>query len=111
MIENRKMRPAHPGAILGGMIQGLREETGQAYTITEIADGLGVHRRTLSLILNHRSGISPEMAVKLSEAFGTSADLWLNLQKKYDLWQAEQKVSRAEVRQFVIPPVGGLRSA
>lgn len=107
----RGMRPAHPGAILGGLIQGLREETGQAYTITEIADGLGIHRRTLSLILNLRFGISPEMAVKLSEAFSTSADLWLNLQKKYDLWEAEKKVSRAEVRQFVIPPVSGLQSA
>lgn len=107
----RGMRPAHPGAILGGLIQGLREETGQAYTITEIADGLGIHRRTLSLILNLRPGISPEMAVKLSEAFSTSADLWLNLQKKYDLWEAEKKVSRAEVRQFVIPPVSGLQSA
>ena len=107
----RGMRPAHPGAILGGMIQGLREESGQAYTLTEIAAGLGIHRRTLSLILNGKSGISPEMAVKLSEAFSTSADLWMNLQRKYDLWQAEKKVSRETVRQFVPPSVSGLKSA
>lgn len=97
----RNMRPAHPGVILNGMIEGLREESGQAYTITEIAEGLGVSRRILSMIVNQKSGISPEMAVKLSEAFATNADLWMNLQKKYDLWQAEKKVNRATVRHFL----------
>ena len=96
----RGMRPSHPGAILNSMIEGLREETGNAYTITELAEGLGVNRRTLSLILNQKSGISPEMAVKLSEAFSTNADLWMNLQKKYDLWQAEQKVNRSDIQHF-----------
>jgi addiction module HigA family antidote len=81
----RAMRPAHPGAILSGIIQGLREETGKPFTVTEIASGLGVNRGTLSLILNQKAGISPEMAIKLSEAFATTPDLWLNLQKKYDL--------------------------
>lgn len=95
------MRPAHPGAILNGMIEGLREESGQAYTITEIAEGLGISRRILSMIVNQKSGISPEMAVKLSEAFATNADLWMNLQKKYDLWQAEKKVNRQSVRHFL----------
>ena len=85
---------------MNGMIEGLREETGKAYTITEIAGGLGVNRRTLSLILNQKSGISPEMAVKLSEAFNTNADLWMNLQKKFDLWHAELKVNRAKIQHF-----------
>lgn len=111
IMLKRGMRPAHPGAILAGMIKGLREETGQHYPFTEIAAGLGVHRRTLSLILNGKSGISPEMAVKLSEAFNTSADLWMNLQRKYDLWQAEKKVSRASVRQFVSALPSGFKSA
>ncbi|CAN5442138.1 HigA family addiction module antitoxin [soil metagenome] len=97
----RNMRPAHPGAILNGMIEGLREESKQPYTITEIAEGLGVSRRMLSMIVNQKSGISPEMAVKLSEAFATNADLWMNLQKKYDLWQAEKKVNRETVRHFL----------
>ena len=97
----RNMRPAHPGAILNRMIEGLREESGQHYTITEIAAGLGVSRRILSMIVNQKSGISPEMAVKLSEAFATNADLWMNLQKKYDLWQAEKKVNRESVRHFL----------
>ncbi len=57
-------------------------------------------RNNLSAILNERAGISPEMAVKLSEAFGTSAQFWLNLQGNYDLWQAEQRVNRAEIQHF-----------
>lgn len=95
------MRPSHPGAILNGMIQGLREETGLPYTVKELAEGLGVNRRTLSLILNQKSGISPEMAVKLSEAFETNAELWMNLQKKYDLWHAEKAVKRESIRHFL----------
>jgi addiction module HigA family antidote len=97
----RNMRPAHPGAILNGMIEGLREESGHPYTVTEIAEGLGVSRRMISMIINQKAGISPEMAVKLSEAFATNADLWMNLQKKYDLWQAEKKVDRQSVRHFL----------
>ncbi|MCF0057914.1 HigA family addiction module antitoxin [Dyadobacter sp. CY356] len=107
----REMKPAHPGAILNGMIEGLREETNQAYTISELANGLGVNRSTLSLILNKKSGISPEMAIKLSEAFGTSAELWMNLQKKYDLWNAEKKVSRESIRHFVSSESNTLQSA
>ncbi len=94
------MRPAHPGAILGGVIDGLREETGQALTVNEVAKGLGVHRATLSAILNKRMGISADMAVKLSEAFNTNADLWVNLQRKYDLWEAEKRVDRSNIRHF-----------
>ncbi|WP_310590636.1 hypothetical protein [Dyadobacter koreensis] len=51
MLE-RGMSPSHPGVILSGLIQELRKETGDAYTITEIAEGLGVNRKTLSQILN-----------------------------------------------------------
>lgn len=107
----RGMSPAHPGAILNGMIEGLREETNETFTITEIAEGIGVNRKTLSQILHLKSGISPEMAVKLSEAFGTSAELWMNLQKKYDLWHAEKKVRRETIRHFINANVEGLQSA
>jgi len=55
-----------------------------------MAEALGVSRKTLSSILNERAGISPEMAVRLSIAFGTSSESWLNQQVQYDLWQAEQ---------------------
>jgi len=61
-----------------------------------MAEALGVSRKTLSAILNGRAGISPEMAVRLSIAFGTSSESWLNQQVQYDLWQAEQH--RRELR-------------
>lgn len=50
---------------------------------------LGVSRKTLSKIVNERVSITPDMALRLSRAFDTTADLWMNLQKNYDLWFAE----------------------
>jgi addiction module HigA family antidote len=66
-------------------------------TVTETAKGLGVSRKTLSAILNGKSGISPEMAVRLSIAFNTSSEGWLNQQSQYDLWQAEQHRKELQV--------------
>lgn len=60
-------------------------------SVTEAAEALGVSRKTLSAILNGRAGVSPEMAARLSIAFDTSAESWLNQQLQYDLWQAEQR--------------------
>lgn len=60
-------------------------------SITRVAEALGVARKTLSAILNGRAGISPEMAVRLSLAFGTSSESWLNQQSQFDLWEAEKK--------------------
>ena len=59
-------------------------------SVTEAAKALGVSRKTLSAILNGRAGVSPEMAVRLSIAFGTSVESWLNQQLQYDLWHVEQ---------------------
>jgi addiction module HigA family antidote len=59
-------------------------------SVTEAAKALDVSRKTLSAILNGRAGISPEMAVRLSVAFDTSAESWLSQQVQYDLWHAEQ---------------------
>ena len=56
----------------------------------EAAKALGVSRKTLSSIINGNAGISPEMAVRLSIAFNTSSESWLNQQTQYDLWEAEQ---------------------
>ena len=89
------MHPVHPGRILK---QDCLEPLG--LSITKAAKGLGVSRNTLSAIVNEQAGISPEMAVKLSEAFGTTAQLWINLQKTYDLWNAEQAVSREGITRF-----------
>ena len=75
----RGMLSVHPGWILKN---NYLEPLG--LTITEMAEGLGVSRKQISAILNQRSGISPEMAVRLSEAFGTSVERWTNLQSRYD---------------------------
>jgi len=77
--------PPHPGEILRQLcIEPL------GLSVTEAAKGLGISRKTLSAILNGRAGVSPEMAVRLSLAFGTSSESWLNQQLQYDLWQAEK---------------------
>lgn len=83
--------PPHPGKVLRQLCL---EPLG--ITVTKMAEALGVSRKTLSAILNERAGISPEMAVRLSIAFGTSSESWLNQQVQYDLWQAEQH--RRELR-------------
>ena len=64
------------------------------------AEGLGVTRKTLSALLNGRAGISPEMAIRISKAFGGSAESWLIQQVQYDLWQALQKEGEIKVKAF-----------
>jgi len=78
--------PPHPGEILRELCL---EPLG--LSVTDAAKALGVSRKTLSSVLNGRAGISPEMAVRLSIAFDTSAESWLNQQVQYDLWQAEKR--------------------
>lgn len=96
----RGMRPPHPGSMIRDIVEGLREETGQAITNWEIAEGLGVTPKTLSNILNEHQGISPEMAIRLAEAFGTRADFWLKLQIDYELWKAEKKINKSDIKHF-----------
>ena len=74
--------PAHPGEVL-------REQIGDM-PVSKLAAHLGVSRVTLSRVLNCRAGISAGMSLRLSEAFGTSPDLWLKMQMNYDLWQASR---------------------
>ena len=78
--------PPHPGEILRELCL---EPLG--LSVTDAAKALGVSRKTLSSLLNRRSGISSEMAVRLSIAFDTSAESWLNQQVQYDLWLAEKR--------------------
>ncbi|MEO6750027.1 MAG: HigA family addiction module antitoxin [Casimicrobiaceae bacterium] len=84
--------PPHPGEILKSLCL---EPLG--LTVTEAAEALGVSRKTLSSILNGRAGISPEMAVRLSIAFDTTAESWLTQQTQFDLWRAEQGRKRLNV--------------
>ena len=87
--------PPHPGEILKELcLKPL------GLTVTEAAKALGVSRKTLSGILNGRAGISPEMAIRLSIAFDTTAESWLNQQIQYDLWQAEQRRGQLRVKRL-----------
>lgn len=89
--------PAHPGKIL----RRYTDSTG--LSITEIAEKIFISRKNLSMILNGHAGISPEMAWKLSAAFGTTPQFWINLQVNYDLWQAKQKVDVSGIEQLSKP--------
>jgi len=88
----RMHNPAHPGRILAYYLQGR--------SVTEVARHLGVTRPALSRVLNGKAGISADMALRLSEAFNTEADLWLRLQAQRDLWIASKK-RRAKVKSLV----------
>jgi len=91
----RKLTPLHPGSILLEMFIKERD-----LTITEVAKGLNIARPNLSAVINGHLGISPELAIKLSEAFGNTAQFWVNLQNNYELWHAEQKVNRSAIQHF-----------
>jgi len=75
-------------------------------SVTEAAKGLGVTRKTLSSILNGRSGIKAEMALRLSQAFGSTPEHWLQMQLAYDLWQAKHRAKKLHVKQFFAPAPG-----
>lgn len=84
--------PPHPGRILK---QEIIEPLG--LSVTEIAKRLKVSRQTLSRIINCKGSITAEMAFKLSKAFETDVDFWLNLQLNYDIAQARKNVDLSEI--------------
>ena len=88
--------PPHPGEIIRELCLEPLD-----LSVTDAAEALGVSRKTLSAILNGRAGVSPEMAIRLSKAFGTSAESWLVQQYQYDLWQAEQRCKDLKVKRLV----------
>jgi addiction module HigA family antidote len=75
--------PPHPGVVLRDYLGGV--------SVTNAAKHLRITRAALSRILNGNAGISPEMALRLADALGTSPELWINMQAQYDLWQAAKK--------------------
>ena len=88
--------PPHPGEVLRELcIEPL------GLTVTATAEALGVSRKTLSAVLNGKAGISPEMAVRLSIAFNTSAESWRNQQSQDELWHAEQHRNELNVTKLV----------
>ncbi|MEE8365917.1 MAG: HigA family addiction module antitoxin [Gammaproteobacteria bacterium] len=87
--------PPHPGEIIKDLCL---EPLG--LSVTDAASALGVSRKTLSSILNGRSGISPEMALRLSKAFSTTPESWLNHQVQYDLWNAKKESKGIKVKKL-----------
>ncbi len=77
--------PPHPGEIVKGLWL-----VPMNITITDAAKSIGVSRKTLSKLINKKSSITPEMAVRLSIAFGSSPESWMGHQVAYDLWKVEQ---------------------
>ncbi len=77
--------PPHPGQILKRMYLEPLE-----VSVTDAAKVLKISRKQLSLLLNGHSGVSPVMAMRLSQALGTTPELWINLQRQFDLWLARK---------------------
>lgn len=101
------LNPPHPG-------EGLREDVLEplGLTVTETAKALGISRKTLSEIINGKSPITPDMAVRLERAFtNPPADMWLRLQAAYDLHQAERRLKKTRVRKLWKPAERGKRVA
>jgi len=86
--------PPHPGGIVKDCIEDL------GLSVTDAAKILDVTRPTLSRIINGKSAISPEMAIRLSTAFGSTAEMWLRMQTAYDLAQARANASTIQVQRY-----------
>jgi len=86
-MSAKTRKPTHPGAIIR---HDYMEPLG--LTVTALAAHLGISRKHLSQVLNERAGVTSGTALRLAGAFNTSPELWLNLQRKRDLWEAENRV-------------------
>jgi addiction module HigA family antidote len=92
----RMKTPPHPGRIVR---QECIEPLG--LTVTETAKRLGVTRQALNNLVNRKGGISAEMAVRFSKAFGSSPEVWLGMQMEYDLAQVEKEAHNMKVKRVV----------
>ena len=87
--------PPHPGGVVRRQCL---DPLG--LSVTRAAHGLGVTRQALSDLVNEKAGISVEMAIRLSKAFGSSPETWLGMQMAYDLWQAQSRAEQLTVEKF-----------
>ena len=92
MTKKIMYNPPHPGEIIKEVYLDQLE-----LTVTKAARALDVTRKTLSSIINGKSGISPAMAIRLSKAFNTTPQLWMNMQQSYDLWNTQNKIDISKV--------------
>ncbi|MYC08132.1 MAG: HigA family addiction module antidote protein [Chloroflexi bacterium] len=87
--------PPHPGEIVK---YECLEPLG--LTVTRAAEGLGITRQALSNLVNEKSDMSVDMALRLSQAFGSTPETWLRLQMAHDLWQAREQAEQIKVERF-----------
>ena len=92
--------PAHAGELVSEWLDGLKEE-GQAITITELAKRIQVTRPLLSRIINGKAPVTADVALRLHDALGISADLLMRVQSKYSLWMESQK-QRPQIQPFLL---------
>ena len=87
--------PPHPGGIV-------RRECLEplGLSVTRAAEGLGVSRQALAELVNEKTPVSVEMAIRLSKAFGSSPETWLGMQTAYELWEAKEWGSQLRVKKF-----------
>jgi addiction module antidote protein, HigA family len=90
------LNPPHPGEVIRELCL---EPLG--LTVTAAVEGLGVTRKAFSELLNGHSGISPEMALRLSMGFGGSAESWMQQQALYELAQTRKKAKKLDIKRFV----------
>jgi antitoxin HigA-1 len=90
--------PAHPGRVVRSACL-----APLGLSVTEGAKVLGVTRQTLTKIVNGKSGISAQMAIRLAKAFGSNAEVWVRMQAAYDLAQARKEESKIKVRRQYMP--------
>ena len=95
MIVMQMHNPPHPGEVVRALCLEPLD-----LSVTRAAEGLGVSRKALSELLNGHSGISPEMAIRLSKAFGGSPESWLTQQMQYDLWRTQRNTKNIRVETF-----------
>ena len=90
------INPPHPGELV-------REEclVPLGLSVTAAAKALNVTRQALNNLVNEKAGISPDMAIRLEKAFGSSAEMWLRLQSAYDLAQARKSSTKIKVRRLM----------
>jgi antitoxin HigA-1 len=84
----RQVAPAHPGEVIASALEDCRE------TVRSAATKLGVSHVALGNVLNGKSAISPEMAVRIGKLLGNGPELWLRMQQDYDLWHATQALGK-----------------
>ena len=87
-------KPVHPGKLVKHAIEA------SGLNVTEAAKGLGVTRQTLSRLINTKTSLSPEMAIRASKAFGSTTEHWLRMQMAYDMVRLRGKAASIKVKRF-----------